>query len=109
MITATYRDKKLIKRHDRLVRKTFGKFYQLNCCVFETARVLNLFDIYKFHVCVQIFKTLKLEEHPVVASSFECIFPSHDYAARNRHGMVVPFPRIVAFKNVGYPPKVFRG
>ena len=31
VINATYRGKKFIKRHDRLVKKTFGKFYEVNC------------------------------------------------------------------------------
>ena len=45
-----------------------------------------------------MFKALKLDENPVVASSIECNFSSHDYGTRNRHKMIVPFPRIDAFK-----------
>ena len=97
-ITATYRGKKLIARHDRLVTKTFAKFYQGNWCVFKAARLLNLDYIYKFCICVQVFKALKLKENPVVESSIECNFPSHDYATRNRRRMIVAFPRINAFK-----------
>ena len=61
---------------------------------------MKLDDIYQFHVCVQMFKTLKLEENPLVASSIECNFPRHDFATRNRLSMIVPFPRIDAFKTI---------
>ena len=97
-ITAINRGKKLIERHDRLVRKIFRKFYKVNCCVFEAERLLKLDDIYKCHDCVQMLKALKVEENTVVASSIECNFPSHDYATRNRHMVIVAFHRIDEFK-----------
>ena len=97
-ITASYRGKKLVERHERLVNKIFGKFYLTNSSIFKAARLLNLDEIYKFHVCVQMFKALKLNKNPVVASSIECNFPEHNYATRNRDRMIVPFPRIGAIK-----------
>ena len=45
-----------------------------------------------------MFKALKYNKNPVVASSIECIFPEHNYSTRNRHRMIVPFPRIGAIK-----------
>ena len=94
-ITAT---NNLIERHVRLARKTFVRFYQVTCCVFKADRQLKLDDIYKFHVCVQTFKALKQNKNPLVASSIESIFPSHDYATRNQHRMIVIWHRKDAFK-----------
>ena len=45
-----------------------------------------------------MFKALKLEEIPVIASSNEGNFPSHDYITRKRHRMIEPFYRIDEFK-----------
>ena len=82
----------------RSIKILFKKFFTGQPRIFRAARLLKLADINKFHVCSHMYKTIRLQNSHTVRNSIDIVSPSHTHDTRNRNIIILPFPRIDAFK-----------
>ena len=80
--------------HERLVKNLFSEFFSGGVDIFKTLKLLKICDIYRYNVCIHMFKFIRLNSNPCLADCLQISYPSHSYQTRNMNSLVTPFPRL---------------
>ena len=90
----THRGDRLIGLQAKIVKNLFEKFYSGDACLFKACRILKLVDVYKFRVCIYMYRVLILNELPTLRENLELEIPQHEYNTRSNTLLITPFPRV---------------
>ena len=93
-LVTTHRGDRLIGLQAKIVKNLFEKFYSGDACLFKACRILKLVDVYKFRVCIYMYRVLILNELPTLRENLELEFPQHEYNTRSNTLLITPFPRV---------------
>ena len=94
---SSYRGRKLIKLHNKIVRNLFSKF-NFGRCPFKSNKLLKLVDIHKYYSGIHMFKIINLNQNDCIRDTIDLHVASHTYSTRARGELLLPFPRVNAIK-----------
>ena len=79
--------------HRRVLKNLFRKFFPDSSCLFNSANVLKLGDVYRFRVSEYMYKVIRMNLYASLRQSLPLHYPSHGCETSNRGNIVFPFPR----------------
>ena len=97
VIENSYRGTIIREKHKKLVKNLFIKYYGNEINIFKAAKILEIADIYRYFVGIQMYKLLKLNNRylqPLI--NIENV--EHDYSTRSNGSLRIPFPRVDSVK-----------
>ena len=97
VLICTRRADSLISLQNRIVKNIFAEFYPGYTCIYKSARILKITDVYRFRVSIYMYKIVKLQECPELQRILNLEYPTHRYPARVTN-FVLPFPRVEAIR-----------
>ena len=92
--------KKLVRAHRRLVSTLLQHFnvgLSMNH-IMKKYGIMHLTDLYKFNVCITLFRILKRNFMPFLYDRIYTLAFSHEHRTRGRSNFRVPIPRIRAIQ-----------
>ena len=88
----------IANKQKKVVTNLFSKHYPNSSCIFKEMKILKVFDLYKFHCAVHMFKIIQQNSNEYIRDAVNLIPASHNYHTRNRDRLRTPFPRVEAVR-----------
>ena len=96
-IENSYRGAMLRDKHRQLVKFLFGRYYSDSVSIFKSAKILEIADIYRYFVGIQMYKLLKLKNR-YLQPLFIIENIEHNYSTRQIGTLQLPYPRVDSVK-----------
>ena len=94
----TSRCNALYRAHMRIVEQLISKWFLSSRCVYQEARILKIYLIYKLNVAYYLYNILNQGKYPTLRPSLCISYPSNKYVTKNSNEVLLLFPWVEAIR-----------